>query len=44
MKRAAQMGTVCAHYAVQAFGTQEYSFTMDEFNATLEQHFGKVSA
>ena len=43
VKRAAQMGTVCAHYAVQAFGTQEYSFTMEEFNATLEQHFGKAA-
>ncbi len=39
-QRAAQMGTVCAHYAVQAYGTQEYSFTPQEFTATLEQHFG----
>ena len=41
VERAAQMGTVCAHFAVQAYGTQEYSFTMEEFNATLEQNFGK---
>ncbi len=40
VERAVQMGTVCAHYAVQTYGTQEYSFTIDEFNATLEQHFG----
>ncbi len=38
--RAAQMGTVCAHYAVQVHGTQEYSFTLEEFTAKLEEHFG----
>ena len=43
VERAVQMGTVCAHFAVQAKGTQEYSFTMDEFNATLEQQFGKAN-
>ena len=41
VKRAVQMGTVCAHYAVQTFGTQEYTFTMEEFTQTLEKHFGK---
>lgn len=41
VERAAQMGTVCSHFAVQTYGTQEYSFTIDEFNATLENHFGK---
>lgn len=40
VQRAVQMGTVCGHYAVQAHGTQEYSFTMEEFTANLEQHFG----
>ena len=44
VERAVQMGTVCAHYAVQVYGTQEYSFTMEEFDATLEQHFGKATA
>lgn len=44
VERAAQMGTVCAHYAVQVYGTQEYTFTLDEFNTTLEQNFGKVTA
>ena len=43
VERAVQMGAVCAHFAVQTYGTQEYSFTMDEFNATLEQHFGKAN-
>ena len=38
--RAAQMGTVCAHYVVQQYGTQEYSFTLEEFTAKLEEHFG----
>ena len=38
--RAVQLGTVCGHYAVQSSGTQEYTFTMEEFTATLERHFG----
>ena len=40
VERAAQMGTVCAHYAIQKHGTQEYSFTMGQFTAKLEEHFG----
>ncbi len=40
VERAAQMGAVCGYYAVQAHGTQEYSFTMEEFAATLQTHFG----
>ena len=44
VERAAQMGTVCAHYAVQKYGTQEYHFTIDEFNTTLEQNFGKANS
>lgn len=40
MERAVQMGNVAGHYAVGKWGTQQYSFTMDEFNAKLEQHFG----
>ena len=38
--RAAQMGTVCAHYVVQQHGTQEYNFNLQEFTAKLEEHFG----
>lgn len=38
--RAAQMGTVCAHYVVQQYGTQEYNFTLEEFTAKLEENFG----
>lgn len=40
MERAVQMGSVAGHYAVRKFGTQRYSFTMNEFKAKLEQHFG----
>ena len=40
IKRCVEMGTVAAHYVVQGAGTQNYTFTPAEFNATLEQHFG----
>ena len=40
VERAAMLGTVCAHYAIQSQGTQEYRFTLEEFSAKLEQHFG----
>ena len=30
------MGSVCASFAVEVRGTQEYRFTMDEFNARME--------
>ena len=40
VQRAVEMGTVCGHYAIQSYGTQEYSFTMAEFTDKLEQHFG----
>ena len=40
VERAAMMGTICSHYVIQTYGTQEYSFTQQEFNAKLEQHFG----
>ena len=40
VQRAVQLGTLCGHYAVQTYGTQEYSFTSEEFTSALEQHFG----
>ena len=40
LERAVQMGNVAGHYAVQKWGTQQYSFTIEEFNARLERHFG----
>ena len=41
IERAVQMGNVAGHYAVRILGTQQHSFTIDEFNTTLEQNFGK---
>lgn len=40
LERSVQMGSVCGHYAVQTYGTQEYSFTGEEFRAKLEEHYG----
>ncbi|GIS96157.1 MAG: hypothetical protein CM1200mP22_33940 [Dehalococcoidia bacterium] len=31
MERAVQMGNVAGHYAVRKWGTQQYSFTIEEF-------------
>ena len=40
IERAAQMGNVVGHYAVRVLGTQQHSFTQDEFNAKLSENFG----
>ena len=40
MERAVQMGAVCGHYAVQTQGTQTYAYTLDEWQALLQKHFG----
>ena len=40
IERAAQMGSVCAHYAIQHHGTQEYTFNMEEFADKMEQVYG----
>ncbi len=40
VERAAQMGAVCGYYAVQGYGTQEYSMTVDEFSQTLRDSYG----
>ena len=40
IERAAQMGSVCAHYAIQHYGTQEYTFSMEEFADKMEQVYG----
>jgi adenosine kinase len=32
----ARMGSVCASFAVECYGTQEYRFTLDEFNERLK--------
>ena len=36
---AAQMGTVCASFAVEVQGTQEYSFTPEEFDTRYREAF-----
>ncbi len=36
MEQSARMGSVCASFAVECYGTQEYSFTPDEFGARLK--------
>ena len=35
MEQCARMGSVCASFAVECYGTQEYRFTLDEFNERL---------
>ncbi len=38
----AKLGSVCAAYAVELKGTQEHSFTMEEFNKRYEATFGPM--
>ena len=41
VERAAQMGAVCGYYAVQGYGTQEYSMTMwTSLGRTLRDSYG----
>ncbi len=40
LERAVMLGSVCAHYAIQVQGTQEYAFTQAEFEAKLTESFG----
>jgi adenosine kinase len=35
IEHCARMGSVCASFAVECYGTQEYRFTLDEFNRRL---------
>ena len=35
------MGAVCGYYAVQSYGTQEYSMTVDGFSQTLRDSYGR---
>jgi len=35
IEQCARMGSVCASFAVECYGTQEYRFTLDEFNQRL---------
>ena len=36
----ARLGTVCSSFAIECQGTQEYTFTQDEFDARYRSHFG----
>ena len=40
MERAAQIGSACAHFAIQQPGTQEYRYTREELDAVLERAYG----
>ncbi|MDP2846978.1 MAG: carbohydrate kinase family protein [Humidesulfovibrio sp.] len=41
LPEAAALGSVCAAFCVAHKGTQEHSFTMQSFNASLTAHFGR---
>ena len=40
LERAAQIGSACAHFAIQQPGTQEYRYTREELDAVLERAYG----
>lgn len=44
LERAAQVGCVLAAYVVETIGTQEYTFTADQFLARLEESYGAEAA
>ena len=40
LEEAAQIGSVCASYAVECYGTQEHTFTQEEFWSRYQENFG----
>jgi adenosine kinase len=44
LERAAQVGCVLAAYVVETVGTQEYSFTAEQFVARIEESYGAEAA
>lgn len=42
LPEAAALGSVCAAFCVEKKGTQEHSFSLAEFNASLTAHFGRT--
>jgi len=42
IEESARMGSVCASFAVECYGTQEYTFTPREFNERFNRSFGQV--
>jgi adenosine kinase len=41
IEECARMGSVCASFAVECYGTQEYTFTPGEFNERFNRSFGR---
>ncbi len=41
MERCARLGSVCASFAVESYGTQEYRFTSEEFESRFDRSYGK---
>lgn len=37
IEECAKMGSVCASFAIECYGTQDYRFTLDEFNERLKR-------
>jgi adenosine kinase len=42
IEQSARMGSVCASFAVECYGTQEYRFTVDEFNKRLGERVSEA--
>ncbi len=40
LEEAARLGSACAVFCVERYGTQEHAFTMDEFMERYSDHFG----
>jgi adenosine kinase len=40
LERCVMMGTVCSHFVIQIQGTQKYHYTPEQYQATLDRHFG----
>jgi adenosine kinase len=40
LEESARLGSACAVYCVERYGTQEHAFTMDEFMERYRDHFG----
>ena len=42
IEKAAKTGAVAAAYAVEKYGTQEHTYTFDEFSYRYKQNFGEL--
>ena len=43
IEQCAMMGSVCASLAIESYGTQEYSFTPEEFKERLDKYLNSIS-